>query len=52
MVELVRDLEVVVAIAQRANRRLSGAKVELHKPQCAETHRKIGLEGMRSSAPV
>src|ERR1017187_6950730 len=29
MVELGRDLEVVVAIARRANRRLSGATVEL-----------------------
>jgi ParB family chromosome partitioning protein len=41
MVELGRDLEVVVAIARRANRRLSGATVELDQPQCAETHRKI-----------
>ncbi len=41
MVELGRDLEVVVAIARRANRRLSGATVELDMPQCAETHRKI-----------
>ena len=41
MVELGRDLEVVVAIARRANRRLSGATVELDMAQCAETHRKI-----------
>jgi hypothetical protein len=41
MVELGRDLEVVVAIARRASRRLSGATVELDMPQCAETHRKI-----------
>ena len=41
MAELGRDLEVVVAIARRANRRLSGATVELDMPQCAETHRKI-----------
>src|ERR1019366_7615216 len=43
MVELGRDLEMVVAIARRANRRLSGATVELDMPQCAETHRKIDL---------
>jgi ParB/RepB/Spo0J family partition protein len=41
MVELDRDLEVVAAIARRANRRLSGATVELDAPQCAETHSKI-----------
>ena len=41
MAELNRDLEVVAAIARRANRRLSGATVELDTPQCAETHRKI-----------
>src|SRR5271165_4205872 len=41
MVELGRDLEVVAAIARRANRRLSGATVELDMPQCVETHRKI-----------
>jgi ParB family chromosome partitioning protein len=41
MVELDRDLEAIVAMARRANRRLSGATVELDMPQCAETHRKI-----------
>jgi len=41
MEQLNRDLEVVTAIARRANRRLSGATVELDMPQCAETHRKI-----------
>src|SRR5664280_1352160 len=41
MAELHRDLEVVAAIARRANRRLSGLTVELDLPQCAETHRKI-----------
>src|ERR1035437_4064619 len=41
MVELGRDLEVVVAIARRANRRLSGATVELDTLECAETHSKI-----------
>src|SRR5271166_1577543 len=41
MEELGRDLEVVAAIARRANRRLSGLTVELDMPQCAETHRKI-----------
>src|SRR5664280_1299091 len=41
MVELGRDLEVVVAITRRANRRLSGTTVELDLPQCAETQNKI-----------
>jgi ParB/RepB/Spo0J family partition protein len=41
MVELGRDLEIVIAIARRANRRLSGATVELDQPQCTETHSKI-----------
>ncbi|MHB2006810.1 MAG: hypothetical protein ACYCOX_02045, partial [Acidobacteriaceae bacterium] len=41
MVELDRDLEVIVAMARRANRRLSGTTVELDMPQCAETHRNI-----------
>jgi hypothetical protein len=41
MVELGRDLEVVAAIARRANRRLSGTTLELDTPQCAETHSKI-----------
>ena len=41
MVELGRDLEVMVAIARRANRRLSCVTVELDTAQCAETHRKI-----------
>jgi ParB family chromosome partitioning protein len=41
MTELNRDLEVVAAIARRANRRLSGATVELDTPQCAATHSKI-----------
>jgi ParB/RepB/Spo0J family partition protein len=41
MVELGRDLEVVTAIARRANRRLTGITVELDKPQCIETHAKI-----------
>lgn len=41
MVELGRDLEVVVALARRANRRLLGATVELDLPQCKETHGKI-----------
>ena len=41
MVKLARDLELVAAIARRANRRLCGATVELDQPQCAETHYKI-----------
>ena len=41
MVELGRDLDVVAAIARRANRRMSGITVELDMPQCAETHSKI-----------
>ena len=41
MMEIDRDLDVVVAIARRASRRLSGATVELDQPQCAETHHKI-----------
>lgn len=41
MVETERDLEVVVAIARRMNRRLAGATVELDRPQCVETHHKI-----------
>ena len=41
MAELDRDLEIVMAIARRANRRLSGVTVELDMPQCAETHSKI-----------
>src|ERR1017187_3286690 len=40
MAELDRDLEIVMAIARRANRRLSGVTVELDMPQCAETHSK------------
>ena len=43
MAELSRDLAVVVAIARRANRRLSGATVELNEPQCVETHQQIHL---------
>src|ERR1019366_3971861 len=41
MAQLNRDLEVVAAIARRANRRLSGLTVELDMPQCAETHSRI-----------
>ena len=41
MAELDRDLEIMMAIARRANRRLSGVTVELDMPQCAETHSKI-----------
>ncbi len=35
------NLEVVIAIARRANRHLSGATVELDQPLCAETHSEI-----------
>ena len=41
MEQLNKDLEVVAALARRANRRLSGLTLELDLPQCAETHRKI-----------
>jgi ParB/RepB/Spo0J family partition protein len=34
--ELARDLEMVVAITRRANRRLAGASVELDRDQCAQ----------------
>jgi hypothetical protein len=39
--ELGRELDVVMALARRANRRLSGATVELDQPQCTEAHHKI-----------
>jgi len=42
-VELSRDLEMVAAIARRANRRLTSVTVELDSSQCAETKRKIHL---------
>lgn len=41
MVKLGRDLEVMEAMARRANRRLSDATVELDRLQCTETHGKI-----------
>jgi len=43
MVELSRDLEVVIAMVRRANRRLRGATVELDLPQCAQTQAQIRL---------
>jgi ParB family chromosome partitioning protein len=43
MVELSRDLEVVIAMMRRANRRLRGATVELDLPQCAQTQAQIRL---------
>ena len=39
--ELLRDLEMVVAITRRANRRLAGATVELDRPQCIAAHSQI-----------
>ena len=43
MVELSRDLDVVIAMMRRANRRLRGATVELDLPQCAQTQAQIRL---------
>jgi ParB family chromosome partitioning protein len=43
MVALSRDLEVVIAMVRRANRRLRGATVELDLPQCAQTQSQIRL---------
>jgi ParB/RepB/Spo0J family partition protein len=43
MVELSRDLDVVIAMMRRANRRLRGTTVELDLPQCTDTHNKIQL---------
>jgi len=40
---LSRDLEVVIAMVRRANRRLRGATVELDLPQCAQTQAQIRL---------
>ena len=43
MVELSRDLDMVIAMVRRANRRLRGATVELDPPQCAQTQSQIRL---------
>ncbi|EQD68707.1 ParB domain protein, partial [mine drainage metagenome] len=43
MVELSRDLDVVIAMVRRANRRLRDATVELDLPQCAQTQAQIRL---------
>jgi len=43
LVELSRDLDVVIAMMRRANRRLRGATVELDPPQCAQTQSQIRL---------
>ncbi len=39
--ELLRDLDVVLAMARRANRRLAGATVEVDRPQGIEAQSKI-----------
>jgi ParB/RepB/Spo0J family partition protein len=56
MEELNRDLEVVAAMARRANRRLSGLTVELDMAQCAGTRARIhqaldALSGLEAKLP-
>ena len=43
LVELSRDLGMVIAMVRRANRRLRGATVELDLPQCAQMQAQIRL---------